>query len=82
MCCTRVTQSPLDNANFPWLSCREIEVAGTTVRTLRVSYTGELGWEFHAPMNDMPGIYDAVMTAGQDFGHRELRVIRSQFHAA
>jgi dimethylglycine dehydrogenase len=64
----RITQSPLDNANFPWLSHRDIDVAGKTVRALRISYAGELGWEFHAPMKSMPGLYDAIMTAGRDFG--------------
>ncbi len=64
----QITQSPLDNASFPWLSQRDIDVAGKTVRALRMSYAGELGWEFHGPMSDMPAIYDAIMTAGRDFG--------------
>jgi dimethylglycine dehydrogenase len=64
----RITRSPLDNASFPWLSQRDIDVAGKTVRALRISYAGELGWEFHAPMASMPEVYDAIMTAGQDFG--------------
>lgn len=64
----QITQSPLDNASFPWLSHRDIDIAGKTVRALRISYAGELGWEFHAPMSSMPEIYDAILTAGQIFG--------------
>ena len=64
----QITDSPLDNANFPWLSHRDIEVAGHSLRALRISYAGELGWEFHAPMSSMPDVYDAVMTAGQCLG--------------
>jgi dimethylglycine dehydrogenase len=64
----QVTRSPLDNANFPWLSHRDIDVAGKPVRALRISYAGELGWELHAPMRSMPEVYDAILTAGQNFG--------------
>ena len=51
----QVTQAPLDNESFRWLSARTIEVAGAQVRALRVSYVGELGWELHVPMADMLG---------------------------
>ena len=53
---------------FPWLSVREIEVAGISVRALRVSYVGELGWELHAKAADLPALFDAVETAGQPHG--------------
>jgi dimethylglycine dehydrogenase len=64
----QITQAPLDNASFPWLSHRDIDIAGQTVRALRISYAGELGWEIHAPMESMPEVYDAIITAGRDFG--------------
>jgi dimethylglycine dehydrogenase len=64
----QITRSPLDNASFPWLSCRDIDVAGKAVRALRVSYAGELGWEMHVPLRNMPEIYDAIWAAGQCFG--------------
>jgi len=63
----RITRSPLDNADFPWLSHRDIDVAEKTVRALRISYAGELGWELHAPMKSIADLYDAVMAAGRDF---------------
>lgn len=56
------------SAGFPWMSLREIEVAGIPVRALRLSYVGELGWELHAPAQDMPALFDAVWTAGQPHG--------------
>ena len=31
---------------------------------------GELGWELHVPMADMPKVFDALMTAGQPHGIR------------
>ncbi len=52
----------------PWLSHQEAEIAGKRVRLLRVSFTGELGWEVHAAVADMPAVFDAVWAAGQPHG--------------
>ncbi|WP_170428656.1 GcvT family protein [Ruegeria arenilitoris] len=53
---------------FPWLSVREIDMAGIPVRALRVSYVGELGWELHVKSKDMPDLFDAVEHAGKPHG--------------
>jgi dimethylglycine dehydrogenase len=64
-----VTTSDLSNAAFPWLTAREITVAGVGgVRALRVNYVGELGWELHCPMAGMPAVFDALMDTGQAHG--------------
>ena len=62
----RVTQAPLDNASFPWLTARHI--AGAEVRALRLSYAGELGWELHAPAARLAEIFDALLSAGKELG--------------
>ncbi|MCY4547339.1 MAG: FAD-dependent oxidoreductase [Defluviicoccus sp.] len=67
-----LTGADLGNSAFPWLSAREIEVAGVPVRALRVSYVGELGWELHLPMSRMDALYDAVMAAGEAWGVRDF----------
>ncbi len=54
--------------DLPWLHCAETRLAGVEVRLLRVSYLGELGYEIHAPMADLPMIFDAIDTAGQAHG--------------
>jgi dimethylglycine dehydrogenase len=60
------TSVDLNNATFRWLSGKEIEVAGVQkVRALRVTYVGELGWELHIPMAEMPQVFDALMQAGE-----------------
>ena len=64
----KLTDADLGNDAFPWLSAREIEVAGIPLRALRVSYVGELGWELHHPMDRMESLYDAVMAVGEEFG--------------
>ena len=65
---SKLTPAPLDNSAFPWLSGRQIEIAGVPVRALRVNYVGELGWELHPAMEHMEGLYDALMQAGAKFG--------------
>jgi dimethylglycine dehydrogenase len=63
------TKADLSNTAFPWLTARQIEVAGVAgVRALRINYVGELGWELHVPMKAMPGVFDALMKAGESFG--------------
>ena len=64
----KLTGVDLTNQGFRWLTCQQIEVAGVPVRALRVSYVGELGWELHCPMNRLLELYDAVWTAGEEFG--------------
>lgn len=65
------TAADLGNAAFRWLTGKEIEVAGVKgVRALRVNYVGELGWELHTPMAEMPKVFDALMKAGAAHGIR------------
>ena len=64
---SKLTAADLGNGAFPWLTGKEIEVAAVPLRALRVSYVGELGWELHLPMAGMEGVYDALMSAGEEF---------------
>jgi dimethylglycine dehydrogenase len=61
----RLTDADLTNQAFPWLTCREIVVAGCPVRALRVSYVGELGWELHCAVGDQLVLLTALLEAGQ-----------------
>lgn len=65
----RLTDADLGNDAFPWLSARQITVAGVEgVRALRVSFTGELGWELHMPVDALGTVYDALWEAGEESG--------------
>jgi dimethylglycine dehydrogenase len=65
-----LTDADLSNGAFRWMSAQEIDVAGVSVRALRVSYAGELGWELYTPIGDMPAVFDALMRAGEPHGVR------------
>ena len=65
------TKTDLSNASFRWLTGKTATVAGVEgVRLLRVNYVGELGWELHVPMAEMPKVFDALMAAGKPHGIR------------
>jgi dimethylglycine dehydrogenase len=65
------TKTSLANADFRWLTAQTATVAGAAgVRLLRVNYVGELGWELHVPMHEMPKVYEALRKAGEPHGLR------------
>jgi 4-methylaminobutanoate oxidase (formaldehyde-forming) len=68
----RVTEADLSNAAFPFGHVREIGIAGATVRALRVTYVGELGWELHVPLAATGRVFDALMAAGAGAGIRPV----------
>ena len=47
-----------------WLTHQNATVAGKPALLVRVSFTGELGWEIHTAPADQPTIYDALIEAG------------------
>jgi dimethylglycine dehydrogenase len=66
---SQCTSTDLSNATFRWLSGKIGTVAGVPdVRMLRVNYVGELGWELHVPMADMPKVFDELIKAGKPHG--------------
>ncbi len=62
------TTAALDNDAFPWLRAQEIDIAGKSMWAFRMSYAGELGWEFHGARERLPAIYDALWAAGEAYG--------------
>jgi dimethylglycine dehydrogenase len=64
----KCTQAQLDNKSFRWLSAQEIEIAEHKVWAFRMSYAGELGWEFHMPNDACLDVYHALWKAGETYG--------------
>jgi heterotetrameric sarcosine oxidase gamma subunit len=67
---SRVTDADLGNEAFGFLRSREVEVGYAKAWALRVSYTGELGWELYTPTEFATGVYDRLVAAGADLGLR------------
>ena len=66
----KLTDADLSNEAFPWLSGKEISVGHCTAHALRVNFVGELGWEFHHPIEQQIALFDLLMEAGKEFGIR------------
>jgi len=63
-----VTGADLSNAAFPFMTAQEIAVGDVPVRALRVTFTGELGWELYAPAEYGLGLWTTLWDAGQAHG--------------
>jgi dimethylglycine dehydrogenase len=77
------TDADLANAGFRWLSAQEITVAGHSIWAFRMSYAGELGWEFHMPSSACLDVYTALWAAGEahgiaDYGSFAMNVMRME----
>ena len=65
---TRLTNADLSTAAFPFMRSLRIEIAGVPVVALRVSFTGDLGWELHCEQADQLKLYEALLDAGKAVG--------------
>jgi glycine cleavage system aminomethyltransferase T len=63
-----LTSDDVSDAGFGFLTCREIQVNGTTVLASRISYVGELGWELYVAYADGAALWDALLEAGAPHG--------------
>ncbi|MBA1144058.1 GcvT family protein [Mesorhizobium neociceri] len=64
----RLTNADLSSETFPFMRSRRITVAGVDVVALRVSFTGDLGWELYCPAADQVELYSALLKAGSEVG--------------
>ena len=64
----KLTNADLSTAAFPFMRSQRIDIAGVSVIALRVSFTGDLGWELHCAEADQLRLYDALLQAGADLG--------------
>ncbi len=81
----QLTDASLDNAHFPYMSARELDLAFAPVLALRVTYVGELGWELHVPTEYAAHLYERLWQAGSAFGianvgYRAITGLRLEKH--
>jgi glycine cleavage system aminomethyltransferase T/glycine/D-amino acid oxidase-like deaminating enzyme len=63
-----VVNTDLDNDAFPYFSAAETYVGEVPALAVRVSYVGELGWEFHTSMEYGAELWETLWAAGGDHG--------------
>ena len=64
----KVSRADFSNEAFRWLTAQKILLGKAPVNAMRVNYVGELGWELHHPIEYQNHIFDALFTAGEEFG--------------
>ena len=64
---SKITETDLSNKGFPWLTSKQIIVAGIPLLALRVNFVGELGWELHHPIDQQVELFDAITEAGEAY---------------
>jgi glycine cleavage system T protein len=64
----KVTRADISNVGFPYMTARRIMIGDVPALACRVTYVGELGWEFYSPMEYGLRLWDTLWEAGQPEG--------------
>jgi dimethylglycine dehydrogenase len=64
----KVADIDVSDKAFPWLTARPLSIGAAGLLALRVNFVGELGYEFHHPIEMQNYIFDRLMDAGAEFG--------------
>ena len=66
----RVTDTDVSAQAFRFMDFRRMDVGWASVWCGRVTYTGDLGYEFWMPASSQRYVFDQLMQAGEDLGLR------------
>jgi glycine cleavage system T protein len=64
----KVTMDDSSNAGFPYMTSKQITIGDIPVHASRVTYVGELGWEFYCPTEYGLRLWDTLWEAGKPEG--------------
>ena len=64
----RVTNHDVSRENFGFMGFRELEIGWAKVWCGRVTYSGDLGYEFWMPASLQRYVFDTLMEAGEELG--------------
>jgi len=78
---SEVTDTDLSHEAFPFGTLQDIDIGYQTVKALRITYMGELGWELYIPTEFLVPVYEQLIEAGQKFdlkhcGYHTLNSLR------
>lgn len=66
----KVTSEDVSSEAFTFMSVKQMEVGLSDAIVQRVTYTGDLGYEIYVPATDQLALYEALSSAGVEFGLR------------
>ena len=62
------TRQDVSNSGFPYMTAKRLTVGTVPAIAMRVTYVGELGWEFYVGMEYGLKLWDTLWEAGQPHG--------------
>ena len=65
---TTISSSNFSNEYFPFGTMQPIEIGYQNALAVRISYTGELGWELYIPTEMAVSVYDKIIEEGKVHG--------------
>ena len=66
---SRVAEHDMNSNSFPFMSAKEMTLGNIPgVKVLRVSFTGETGYEMYLPMDQQLALFDLLAREGTDLG--------------
>jgi len=63
-----ITEADVSSAGFKFSTCRTIQIGSQEVLASRISYVGELGWEFYVSFEQGALLWDTIRAAGEPHG--------------
>ena len=69
---SRLSNEDLSNESFRFMRSRQMMVGGLDAKVLRVSFTGDLGYEIYVSEDDQVALYQALLDAGQELNVRPV----------
>lgn len=64
----KLTSCDVSPEKFPFLRAMNIEIGNIPVLAIRISYTGELGWELYHNRLATKDLYKMILKVGEDYG--------------
>ncbi len=64
----KLTPQDVSNESFPFMASHEITIGDIPVRATRITYVGELGWEFYVSAEFGAALWNLIFQTGQEFG--------------
>ncbi len=61
-------KTDVSNAKLPYMAVMDFEFEKIPVRLMRLSFSGELGYEIHCPANFTQSLWEHVLKAGETLG--------------
>ena len=69
-----LTACDLSGKAFPYMACREAQVAEVPALLMRIGFVGETGWEIHFPAEYGEHLWTRLLDAGRGFSIRPFGV--------